>query len=174
MTILVLGVLAVLWVIVLAPPALRALQQRGGLPAFSIPRISGFRGRGPANGIAPITGPVPVVSIGADGSLLGPAAAMRDSAAAKRRRGMILLGSAVMVSFLLAIVISSPVVWVFQLGIDIVFVAFLVKAAQLGGTRRPGMMPLRTLERRSSAMAGVSYLPQRPIVEPSFRRSSSF
>jgi hypothetical protein len=57
---------------------------------------------------------------------------------------------------------------------DIALALFVIKVRQFGGIPRPQLRTLATIDRGSGPLAGVSYLPQRPIVEPQFRRSSSF
>ncbi len=164
-----------LWAITLAPPAFRAIRERGGFGSITLPGLPQFRSQSRGATLPPITGPVPIVSIGSDGSIIGgPGMYGRGSAAERRRRGFVLLGGLTLASFLMAIVIASPIIWVLQIMVDLAFGAFLVKAFQLGGLPQPGLKTLHKLDRGSGPLAGVSYLPQRGIVEPNFRRSSSF
>ncbi|MGB2757934.1 MAG: hypothetical protein WBD02_09775 [Acidimicrobiia bacterium] len=176
MTILVLGVLALLWAITLAPPAWRALKERGGLGSVTLPRIGGLgRHRDSFEPLAPITGPVPVITIARDGSIAsGPAAGPGLSAAQRRQRGVLLLSGIAVVTFLLALVASSMVFWLIHALADIALALFVVKMRQFGAMQGMQLGTLAKLERSPSALAGVSYLPQRHIVEPGFRRSSSF
>ena len=175
MTIFVIGVLVLLWAITLAPPAWRALKDRGGFGSFTLPSIGGLaRRRSVSTPLAPITGPVPIISIGPDGSVTSGPASSGLTAAERRRRGMLLLSGIAVATFLLALVASSTVLWLVHAMADIALALFVIKVRQFGGIPRPQLRTLATIDRGSGPLAGVSYLPQRPIVEPQFRRSSSF
>ena len=175
MTIFVLGVLALLWAITLAPPAWRALKERGGFGSFTLPTFGGFsRRRDVSSSLAPITGPVPIISIGRDGSVTSGPTGSGLTAAERRRRGLLILSGAAIGTFLLALVASSTVFWMLNVTADLALALFVIKLRQFGGIPRPQLRTLATIDRGSGPLAGVSYLPQRPIVEPQFRRSSSF